>query len=104
VFENAYYSILSPEGCAAILWKDATKAPEAAEALKMSAADLKQLSVIDGIINEPLGGAHTDVQACIKTVKKLLGEKIPILMQFTIEKLLQQRYEKFRIMGVFAEE
>ena len=103
VFENAYYSVISPEGCAAILWKDATKAPDAAGVLKMSAADLKQLGVIDGILKEPLGGAHTDPKACIKTVKNLLEEKIPILMQLPIETLLQQRYEKFRRMGVFEE-
>ncbi len=103
VFENAYYSVISPEGCAAILWKDATKAPDAAAVLKMSAADLKQLGVIDGILKEPLGGAHTDPKACIKTVKNLLEEKIPILMQLPIETLLQQRYEKFRRIGVFEE-
>ena len=103
VFENAYYSVISPEGCAAILWKDATKAPDAAGVLKMSAADLKQLGVIDGILKEPLGGAHTDPKACIKTVKNLLEEKIPILMRLPIETLLQQRYEKFRRMGVFEE-
>ena len=103
VFENAYYSVISPEGCAAILWKDATKAPDAAAVLKMSAADLKQLGVIDGILKEPLGGAHTDPKACIKTVKNLLEEKIPILMQLPIETLLQQRYKKFRRMGVFEE-
>ena len=103
VFENAYYSVISPEGCAAILWKDATKAPDAAGVLKMSAADLKQLGVIDGILKEPLGGAQTDPKACIKTVKNLLEEKIPILMQLPIETLLQQRYEKFRRMGVFEE-
>ena len=103
VFENAYYSVISPEGCATILWKDVSKAPDAAEVLKMSAADLKQLSVIDGILKEPLGGAHTDPKGCIKTVKNLLEEKIPILMQLPIETLLQQRYEKFRRMGVFEE-
>lgn len=103
VFENAYYSVISPEGCAAILWKDATKAPDAAAVLKMSAADLKQLGVIDGILKEPLGGAHTDPKACIKIVKNLLEEKIPILMRLPIETLLQQRYEKFRRMGVFEE-
>lgn len=103
VFENAYYSVISPEGCAAILWKDAAKAPDAAAVLKMSAADLKQLGVIDGILKEPLGGAHTDPKACIKTVKNLLEEKIPILMQLPIETLLQQRYEKFRRIGVFEE-
>ncbi len=103
VFENAYYSVISPEGCAAILWKDATKAPDAAAVLKMSAADLKQRGVIDGILKEPLGGAHTDPKACIKTVKNLLEEKIPILMQLPIETLLQQRYEKFRRIGVFEE-
>lgn len=103
VLENAYYSVISPEGCASILWKDATKAPDAAEALKMSAADLKQLGVIDGILKEPLGGAHANPEACIKTVKNLLEEKIPILMQIPLETLLQQRYEKFRRMGVFEE-
>lgn len=103
VLENAYYSVISPEGCASILWKDPAKAPEASEALKCSASDLKEFSIIDGIIKEPLGGAHNDPQACFQAVRKVLEEKIPILMRLPIEKLLEQRYQKFRNMGVFEE-
>ena len=103
VLENAYYSVISPEGCAAILWKDPAKAPEASEALKCSASDLKKFSMIDGVIPEPLGGAHNDPQACFQAVRKVLEEKIPLLMRLPIEKLLEQRYQKFRKMGVFEE-
>ena len=103
VLENAYYSVISPEGCAAILWKDRTKVGEAANALKLSASDLKKLNVIDGIINEPLGGAHIDPQACAESIRSVLEKELPPLMALDIDKLLELRYNKFRTIGIFEE-
>ena len=101
VLENAYYSVISPEGCAAILWKDRTKSPEAAAALRLTAKDLLEMKLIDEIIKEPLGGAHTNLgfvaEAVRVAVKKYLKELRSISKDFLIEK----RYEKFRGMGVF---
>lgn len=104
VLENAYYSVISPEGCASILWKDVTKTPEAAEALKLSASDLKRLGVIDGIIEEPLGGAHTDVQACAQSIKAVIDHELKALKRLSTATLLAQRFAKFRSMGVFKEQ
>lgn len=104
VLENAYYSVISPEGCASILWKDVTKTPEAAEALKLSASDLKQLGVIDGIIEEPLGGAHTDVQACAQSIKAVIDHELKALKRLSTATLLAQRFAKFRSMGAFKEQ
>ena len=103
VLENAYYSVISPEGCAAILWKDRTKVGEAANALKLSASDLKKLNVIDGIIDEPLGGAHMDPQACSDSIRSVLEKELPTLMKLDVDKLLELRYNKFRTIGIFEE-
>ena len=103
VLENAYYSVISPEGCAAILWKDRTKVSEAANALKLSAEDLKMLNIIDGIIPEPLGGAHTNPEACAQAIKIALEEHLKALVPLSTEDLLKQRYEKYRAMGLFEE-
>lgn len=103
VLENAYYSVISPEGCAAILWKDRTKVGEAANALKLSASDLKQLDVIDGVISEPLGGAHVDPQACAESIRTVLERELPALVKLSVDKLLELRYNKFRTIGVFEE-
>jgi len=103
VLENAYYSVISPEGCAAILWKDRTKVSEAANALKLSAEDLKMLNIIDGIIPEPLGGAHTNPEACAQAIKIALKEHLKALVPLSTEDLLKQRYEKYRAMGLFEE-
>ncbi len=103
VLENAYYSVISPEGCAAILWKDRTKVGEAANALKLSANDLKNLDVIDGIISEPLGGAHIDPQACADSIRTTLEKTLPSLMQLPTDQLLKLRYNKYRTIGVFEE-
>lgn len=103
VLENAYYSVISPEGCASILWKDVTKTPEAAEVLKLSAFDLKKLGVIDGIIKEPLGGAHTDIQACAQSIKTVIDHELKVLKRLSTATLLAQRFAKFRSMGVFKE-
>ena len=103
MMENAYYSVISPEGCAAILWKHRQHAPEAAEALKLSAPDLKELGVIDGIVSEPPGGAHQDHQAAADALKAAVASSIEELIRIPVEQLLVQRYDKFRAMGKFIE-
>ena len=102
MLQHAIYSVISPEGCAAILWNDATKAPEAAEALKMTAEDLKKLNIIDEILPEPLGGAHRDPLRACETVKKALEAHLSSLVDLPIDVLLQRRYEKYRRMGVLG--
>lgn len=104
VLENAYYSVISPEGCAAILWKDRTKVGEAANALKLSADDLKKLKVIDGIIDEPLGGAHVEPEVCGQAIKRVLEKELPNLQKLSVEELLKRRYDKYRAMGDFEEQ
>ena len=99
MMENAYYSVISPEGCAAILWKDRKYAPEAAEALKLSADHLKELGVIDGIIEEPQGGAHRDHEAAGEALKEAILASVAELREVEIPDLLKQRYEKFRKLG-----
>ena len=96
MLENAIYSILSPEGFASILYKDASKAKEAAQNMKITAQDLKKLGVIDDIIKEPKGGAQEDFEKVIKDLKQYILKNIKQLKNCTEEKLLQQRYEKFR--------
>ncbi|MCX7926608.1 MAG: acetyl-CoA carboxylase carboxyltransferase subunit alpha [Candidatus Omnitrophica bacterium] len=103
VLENAYYSVISPEGCAAILWKDSTKAPEAAEALKLTAKDLLSLGVIDEIIPEPLGGAHRNPQTVALDLKSALLKHLKSLSALSKQELLIRRYQKFRNMGVIGE-
>lgn len=103
VLENAYYSVISPEGCAAILWKERSKAPEAAAVLKLTAQDLLKLGVIDEVISEPLGGAHRDYEKTAAGVKKSIKKFLSDMKDVPKEKLLEARYEKFRRMGVYAE-
>ncbi len=103
VLENAYYSVISPEGCAAILWKDRAKVSEAANALKLSAEDLKVLNIIDGIVPEPLGGAHTNPEACAQAIKTVLEEHLKALLPLSEADLLKKRYEKYRTIGLFEE-
>lgn len=103
MLENAYYSVISPEGCAAILWKHRQHAPEAAEAMKLTATDLLSLGLVDGVIPEPDGGAHQNHQAAAGFVKAALTEAITELSGLSHEELLAQRYEKFRRFGAFAE-
>ena len=102
IMENAYYSVISPEGCAAILWKHRSHAPEAAEALKLTAGDLKELGLVDGIVREPEGGAHHDHQAAAELLKKNILENLDALAKEPVAKLLDARYDKFRRMGVFS--
>lgn len=103
MLEHAYYSVISPEGCAGILWKVATDEtkPKAAEALKLTARDLFKLRVIDDIIPEPLGGAHRDHREMANTLKAYLLRYLRDLRDVPTEQLLENRYQKFRTMGVF---
>jgi acetyl-CoA carboxylase carboxyl transferase subunit alpha len=103
MLENAVYSVISPEGCAAILWKDQAKAPEAAEAMKITAQDLFGLKVIDRVVPEPLGGAHRDPTQMAETLRIEIRENLAVLCRTPIPQLLQQRLERFLRMGVFAE-
>ncbi len=103
MMENAYYSVISPEGCAAILWKHRKHAPEAAEALKLTAADLKALNVVDEVIPEPLGGAHKDPRAAADNLRAAVLRHLRELDKIPIDQLLEQRYEKFRRIGEFIE-
>jgi len=103
IFENAYYSVISPEGCAAILWKDRANAPQAAEALKLNAANLKELAVVDEVIAEPFGGAHNDPAAAAASLKAALNRHLGELTQLDPEKLLDTRYERYRALGEYRE-
>jgi acetyl-CoA carboxylase carboxyl transferase subunit alpha len=103
ILENAYYSVISPEGCAAILWKHRKHAPEAAEALKLSSPDLLQMGLVDGIIPEPAGGAHCNPEQAAENLKSAISKELQTLLKTPVEKLLRARYDKFRKMGVFEE-
>ncbi len=100
VLENSYYSVISPEGCAAILWKDGAKAPLAAEVLKLTGPDLLKMGLIDEMITEPLGGAHRDAQKIAASVKEVILRNLKELGSLDKEELLKLRYKKFRSMGV----
>src|SRR6202171_6540165 len=101
MLENSVYSVISPEGCASILWRDSAKAEVAAEALKITAPDLKGLGIIDEIIPEPEGGAHLDYEASAALLGGVLDGTLRELSRLTIPELLERRYEKFRRMGQF---
>ncbi len=103
ILENAYYSVISPEGCAAILWKTATAADKAAESLKLTGFDLQQLGIVDEIVPEPVGGAHRDYRLAADNLKKALQKHLNQLDRVGIEEILEKRYQKFRTIGVFSE-
>ena len=103
MLENAYYSVISPEGCAAILWRHRNHAPEAAEALKLTAQDLKSLQIIDEVIPEPIGGAHLDHEQAAANLQSALLTNLQLLRKRPKDRLLSQRYEKFRQMGQVLE-
>jgi acetyl-CoA carboxylase carboxyl transferase subunit alpha len=103
MFENSVYSVISPEGCAAILWKDASQRERAAEALKLTAADLLDLAVIDEIIPEPPGGAHADPEAAAQALGDALRRHLRELRKIKTEKLLARREEKYLSMGALNE-
>jgi acetyl-CoA carboxylase carboxyl transferase subunit alpha len=99
MFEHAVYSVISPEGCASILWRTGDKAADAAQAMKMTADDLKSLRVIDRIVKEPMGGAHRDHALASASLAKAIGEELDALSAFSSKELLQQRRAKFLAMG-----
>lgn len=103
IFENSYYSVISPEGCAAILWKDAAAAPKAAEALKLNAATLEKLGVVDEVIPEPMGGAHYNPEQAASALKYSLLKHLNDLRGLKADQLLDTRYERYRKLGVFEE-
>lgn len=103
ILEHAYYSVIPPEGCAAILWHDRTQAPQAAAALQLSAQDIHRLGVADEILPEPLGGAHCNPEAVFETVGDALRRHLGQTQRLTTDELLAQRYQKYRQMGVFTE-
>ncbi|AKL97405.1 acetyl-CoA carboxylase carboxyltransferase subunit alpha [Endomicrobium proavitum] len=103
MLENSYYSVISPEGCAAILFRDGSKAKDAAEAMKITAKDLLNLKVIDEIIKEPLGGAHNDAEKTAVNIKASLNKYIKLYEDMSAQKIEDDRYSKFRNMGVFEE-
>jgi len=102
ILENAYYSVISPEACSAILWRDRRHAAEAAEALKLTAQDLLKLEVVDEIIPEPEGGAHRDYDSIAGNVGSALRRNVQQISQIPIDELLEKRYQKFRRLGIFA--
>ena len=103
VMEYAYYSVISPEGCAGILWRTAEKAPEAARSLRLTAQDLLELGVIDSIIPEPPGGAHRAPETAAKTLERVLLSNVADVRKLPIDRLLENRYQKYRQIGTFSE-
>lgn len=103
ILENAYYSVISPEACSAILWRDRRHAPEAAEALKLTAQDLLKLGVVDEVVPEPQGGAHRDYDSAANNLSQALRQNLETLLEQPIEQVLKKRYKKFRGLGNFLE-
>lgn len=103
ILRNAYYSVIAPEGCAVILWKDRAYAPQAAQALRLDAKGLEQLGIIDQIIEEPVGGAHRDPDQAAQYLKKALIGGLDELTALSLEDLLEARHQKFRNIGIFKE-
>jgi acetyl-CoA carboxylase carboxyl transferase subunit alpha len=104
MLENAYYSVIAPESCAAIIWRDSGKAPLAAAALRMTATDLLEMKLIDGIVPEPPGGAHLNPEVAIASLRQTLENAVHDLDALTPQQVIQQRYIKFRQMGNFFSE
>ncbi len=103
IMENAYYSVITPEGCAAILWKDRAYSAKAAEALKLTATDLLKLKLVDGVVEEPLGGAHKDYDSAAEMLKKSILKSLKEFDGKTGEQLKAQRYERFRSVKFYSE-
>jgi acetyl-CoA carboxylase carboxyl transferase subunit alpha len=101
MMENSVYSVISPEGCASIMWRDASKKDLAAEAMKITASDLSELGCIDGVVPEPEGGAHTDHEAAAAMLDAVLQSEYKELRSKPIEELVASRYNKFRNMAQF---
>jgi acetyl-CoA carboxylase carboxyl transferase subunit alpha len=103
VLEYGTYSVISPEGCAAILWKDQERKAEAAEAMRLTAPDLLAMGIVDAVIPEPLGGAHTDPEATCRSVGETIGHALAELERLSVQDLLARRYQRFRSLGAFDE-
>lgn len=103
MLENAFYSVISPEGCASILWRDASKNKEAAESLKITAQDLREFKIIDEIVPEPVGGAHIDFNLTAKNIKEALIRNLTELIKVPVAELIDARVKKFQQMGVYKE-
>jgi acetyl-CoA carboxylase carboxyl transferase subunit alpha len=103
MLENALYSVISPEGCASILWRDAAKNKEMSEALKITAPDLARFKIIDEIVREPIGGAHMNFEQTAKHIKEAVTRHLDELVKIPMDKLIAERIQKFRAMGVFKE-
>jgi acetyl-CoA carboxylase carboxyl transferase subunit alpha len=103
MFEYAWYSVISPEGCSGILWKGPENAADAAEALKLTSKHLKQLGVIDAVVPEPLGGAHRDPHQAAHSLEQYVGKVLRDLKRCKVDNLIERRYEKFREMGQYLE-
>jgi acetyl-CoA carboxylase carboxyl transferase subunit alpha len=101
ILENSFYSVISPEGCASIVWRDSTKAEIAATAMKITAQDLKEVGIVDDIVSEPEGGAHTDYDSTARLLDNVLDRQLTALVNQPTRELLNARYEKFRRMGQF---
>jgi acetyl-CoA carboxylase carboxyl transferase subunit alpha len=101
ILENGFYSVISPEGCASIIWRDAAKAETAAEAMKITAIDLKELGIVDEIVKEPEGGAHTDLEAAAQFLDEVLDRQLIALTNEPVKAVVEARYKKFRQMGQF---
>ena len=101
MLSNAVYSVISPEGCASILWRDGTKAPEASEALKLTAASLKELGIVDDVIPEPVGGAHRDPESTMAAVQNTLLQQISRLKRYSGKRLIEKRFDKYTRIGKF---
>jgi acetyl-CoA carboxylase carboxyl transferase subunit alpha len=104
ILENSYYSVITPEGCAAILWKDGSKTPDAAAALKLTCDDLKKLDIVDDIVREPIGGAHLDYDLAAKFLKESIVNNLKEFAKMTPKELIDQRYSRFRKLGKFLEQ
>jgi acetyl-CoA carboxylase carboxyl transferase subunit alpha len=104
MLENAYYSVISPESCAAIIYRDSGRAAEAAQSLRLTAQDLERLQLIDGTIEEPAEGAHTDPNRAAQLVKETIQRALAELAPLTSQELIDDRYDKFRRMGNFFAE
>ena len=103
ILENAYYSVISPEGCASILWKDRAFAPQAAEALRISSKDLFELGLVDEVIPEPTGGAHRDWKTTITSTMNRIRHHLSELIQLPAPRLIETRHERFRAIGTIQE-
>jgi len=103
ILQHSYYSVISPEGCASILWRNSTKAPEAAVALKINGEDLIEFGIVDEIILEPQGGAHKDPNSMGMEIKKVLSRRLKELSAFSGEEIIEKRYERFRRIGEYTE-